>query len=486
MLVVAGVADDGRAADAVLTAPGTVPEPGGVLEPRACDTAADLPATTCYWLVVPERRDVPNAASIRLWVAVVEPEGADPDAVPFLDLAGGPGSAESTAWVAGGVTFVGEPAPVVAMDQRGTGRSQPRLDCAELAQLPDPTLSWSERVSAANTIAAGCRERLSGEGVDLDGYDTVENAADFVALRRALGYDEWDVYGVSYGGRLARELYRQDPTGVRTLMLDSSMTTAPMGPASLVRRAEDALTNLSAACRAEPSCTAANGDVAANLDRAVAALDAEPYVTTDTFGNEIAITGSTVLLEVFNSLYFTERIALIPGVARSLAGGDQAILDALFGQVEPQPGDPRDALAVGMGSVVQCADDGGAFTDADAGVLTEPGRWEDLILAWPYVTCATWDVDLVPGGRLPTVIAGAGTVPVLASFGQFDPVTPPHFADEIIAQFPDTTVVVHPGAAHGVQFVDQCLLDISLAFLADPQATLDTSCTESLRGPFNG
>jgi pimeloyl-ACP methyl ester carboxylesterase len=463
----------------------TVPEPGGVLEPRDCDTASDLPPTTCYWLVVPERRDVRDAATIRLWVAVIEPEEADPDAVPFLDLAGGPGSAESSAWVAGGVTFVGEPTPVVAMDQRGTGRSEPRLDCPELGELPDPTLPWTERVAAVNATAASCRERLTGQGIDLGGYDTIENAADFVALRRALGYDQWDVYGVSYGGRLARELYRQDPTGVRALLLDSAMSTAPMGPANLVARAEEAFAHLATACRAEPTCTAANGDVSENLDRAAAALDAEPYVTTDSLGDEVSITGSTLRLEVFNSLYYTDRIPLLPGAAQGLARGDRTILDALFAQVPPQPADPRDALAVGMGNVVQCADDGGAFDDADVAVLADPGQWADLMFAWPYATCATWDVDPVPGGRLPAVVDDSGTVPVLASYGQFDPVAPPRFADEVAEQFPNTTVVVHPAAGHGFQFVDPCILSITVAFLADPSATLDTSCIQTLQGPFS-
>jgi pimeloyl-ACP methyl ester carboxylesterase len=485
----AGGAGVGSSTPGLATAPAsddpTVPEPGGVLEPRDCDTAADLPPTTCYWLVVPERRDLPDSGSIRLWVAVIEPEAADSDAVPFLDLAGGPGSAESSAWVAGGVTFVGEPTPVVAMDQRGTGRSQPRLDCPELGELPDPALSWTERVAAVDATAAACREQLIGQGVDLDGYDTVENAADFVALRRALGYDQWDVYGISYGGRLARELYRQDPTGVRALMLDSAMSTAPMGPVDLVARAEDASARLAAACRAEPACTAANGDVSANLDRAAAALDAEPYVTTDAFGNEVSITGSTLRLEVFNSLYHTDRIPLLPAAVQSLARGDRTILDALFAQGPPEPADPHDALALGMGHVVQCADDAGAFDDADEALLADPGQWADLIVAWPYAACGTWDVDPVRGGRLPAVVDASKAVPVLAAYGQFDPVAPPRNADEVADQFPNTTVVVHPAAGHGVAFVDACMLEITVAFFTDPTATPDTSCIQTLPGPFS-
>ena len=112
--------------------------------------------------------------------------------------------------------------------------------------------------------------------MDLDGYDTVESAADFVDLRRALGVDQFVLRGVSYGGRLAREIYRQDPDGVAGLLLDSPVTTAPAGPASLITRADDAIERLAAACAAEPTC-AVHGPLEENLAAAAAHLDQQPY-----------------------------------------------------------------------------------------------------------------------------------------------------------------------------------------------------------------
>ena len=77
---------------------------------------------------------------------------------------------------------------------------------------------------------AACRDRLVKSGVDIDGYNTVEIAADVVALREALGYDKWIVWGFSYGGRVAQEVLRQDPDGVAALVLDSPLTAAPRRP----------------------------------------------------------------------------------------------------------------------------------------------------------------------------------------------------------------------------------------------------------------
>ena len=97
------------------------------------------------------------------------------------------------------------------IDERGTGRSEPHLACPEFAFAIPTTAPYEDRAADRLGLATLCRQRLESDGVDLDGYDTVESAADFVDLRHALGIDQFVLRGVSYGARLAREIYRQDP-----------------------------------------------------------------------------------------------------------------------------------------------------------------------------------------------------------------------------------------------------------------------------------
>ena len=189
---------------------GSAPVAGRLVE-RTCDTAAGLPPTDCYWLEVSERRDAPDAGTIRLWVTVVHGEGAAAELPPVIDVTGGPGDAASTAWVNGSVVLDGDGRTIVVIDQRGTGRSEPRLDC-DFESGPPSTIPWPERVAARRLQVVACRDRLIADGVDLDGYDTVESAADFVDLRHALGVDQFLLRGYSYGGRLAE---RDLPPGSR-------------------------------------------------------------------------------------------------------------------------------------------------------------------------------------------------------------------------------------------------------------------------------
>jgi len=460
----------------------TATAPAAVLSPRPCDTSADLPPTDCYWLEVPERRDVVGARTIRLWVAVVHRPGATADATPSIYLTGGPGQAASTAFVDGHLTFVGTPTDVVVLDQRGSGRSEPHLDCPEMAAPLDSTHPWADRLSAVRASAQECRDRLVAQGVDLNGYDTVENAADVVALRTALGYRTWTVTGVSYGGRLAREVLRQDPGGVAALILESSLTTATAGPASLLRRADDSIARLSAACAAQPSCSTADGDVAADLATAATRLDAAPHRTLGAAGTPTVIGGSELYAGAFQALYRTDLIPLLPGVAAALAKGDDSVLDAMAGQLQTPPAaDPRDDYATGLDDAVTCADEAASYTDADRQAIADPGRWGTLLIGWPAVTCDVWNVDPVPGGHLQEPSA---SVPVLAVYGSLDPVTPPEFAAEIRAQFPSAHTLLYPGGGHGVLFMNDCAVSIAVAFQAHPTDPLDTSCVATMPQPF--
>jgi pimeloyl-ACP methyl ester carboxylesterase len=110
---------------------------------------------------------------------------------------------------------------VLSIDQRGTGRSRPLLDCPEVNQAamsPVPPAMMMSRIAEA---LGRCRTRLAGMGIDLNQYQTNAAADDVEDVRRALGIAQWNLLGGSYGTRLALEVARRHPGGIRTLLLDS-------------------------------------------------------------------------------------------------------------------------------------------------------------------------------------------------------------------------------------------------------------------------
>jgi pimeloyl-ACP methyl ester carboxylesterase len=184
---------------------------------------------TCGYLTVPEDRTQPDGAAVRLHVAVFLSESGNPAPDPVVYLEGGPGGEPLETLI---FTFEDYFAPylterdVIIFDQRGTGLSEPSLACPELVEASleylDDVLSDEEEADVYLGAMTDCRERLLADGVNLAAYNSRENAADLNDLRIALGYDEWNLYGISYGTKLALTTMRDFPEGIRSVVLDSA------------------------------------------------------------------------------------------------------------------------------------------------------------------------------------------------------------------------------------------------------------------------
>jgi len=180
----------------------------------------------CGFVVVPEDHSDPTGPTIRLAVAVLKDQSGEHQPDPVMLLTGGPG--EKT--VANGPALAPVLAPIhpnrdlILFDQRGVGLSEPALECPEFVQAlfdlldePDPNVALQARFDAL----MACRDRLMSEGHNLSAYNTVQNAADVDAIRVALGYDQVNLYGGSYGSLLAQATMRDHPEGIRSVAINS-------------------------------------------------------------------------------------------------------------------------------------------------------------------------------------------------------------------------------------------------------------------------
>src|SRR5204862_7399659 len=105
------------------------------------------------------------------------------------------------------------------------------------------------------TVLSG--DRLLKEAVNLSAHSTAANAADVNDLRIVLGYSTWNLYGISYGTRLALVTMRSFPKGVRSVILDS---TFPFGGSisgnEHTRNSRRAFETLFSTCAADAWCNA--------------------------------------------------------------------------------------------------------------------------------------------------------------------------------------------------------------------------------------
>ena len=179
----------------------------------------------CGFLIVPENRDDPESRTLRLAVAILKSRSAEPQPDPVIYLHGGPGGsaiADASGWLDHPLR---DDRDFILLDQRVTGFSEPEL-CPELSK-DDMTvmardLSAEEATAERLALSLACRDELLSEGVDLASYNSDASSADLSDLRRVLGYDSWNVYGISYGTKLALTTMRNAPEGIRSVVLDSA------------------------------------------------------------------------------------------------------------------------------------------------------------------------------------------------------------------------------------------------------------------------
>lgn len=175
-------------------------------------------------LWVPENRSNPNARSIKLEFVRFKSSNPKPGS-PIIYLAGGPGgSGIATARWRRFPLFMAltEVADVIALDQRGTGASNSIPECKTKLSAPDNEAIKAEvQLERFRSAAKQCALFWQQNGVDIDGYNTRENAADLNDLRRALGAEKISLWGISYGSHLALETLKQFPSNIDRVVLAS-------------------------------------------------------------------------------------------------------------------------------------------------------------------------------------------------------------------------------------------------------------------------
>jgi pimeloyl-ACP methyl ester carboxylesterase len=143
---------------------------------------------------------------------------------------------------------------VIRFDQRAVGLSEPRL-CVSLADSAarDSLSGQAKWNGDAHACIADMKAKGRGSGWIL----TAVQADDVRELRLALGYDKWDLFGVSYGGRLAVEVMRRDSSAVRAVILHSPAIPAVASLTEDPISFEHALKKVFARCAIQTDCRTA-------------------------------------------------------------------------------------------------------------------------------------------------------------------------------------------------------------------------------------
>ena len=430
----------------------------------------------CTTLLVPEDRQHADGKKIGLRVAWLRARASNPKPDALFFIAGGPGQASTEAFLeeSGAFERIRSEHDIVLVDQRGTGGSN-RLDCPDLPEDAKP--------GDAAVIAAvqACLKQLPG---DPRFYTTTVAVQDLDAVRAALGYKQVDLYGISYGTRVALQYLRAYPDSVRSVILDGVVPAdRTLGP-DVSLDAQRALGLIFERCHQDRACDQAFPDLAGSFAalqkdlsaRAVSVQLRDPLTGAP---REEKLDWDRVAGTVRLMSYQSETASLLPLLIHQAAVQHDYLplmSTALLFRDEVSEG-----FAQGMGASVICTEDAPFISDAARHALQDTylgANTMDTLVK----SCKLWPRGVMdPDFKQPVVSAK----PVLLLSGEDDPITPPADAAHAAKTLGNSLALVTPGQGHGNVFRG-CVPRIAADFVdAGSVKGLDTACVKDMKAfPF--
>ena len=397
----------------------------------------------CAILRIAENPDAPDGAQIELYVARIRSLSPAPATDPLVLIAGGPGGSTVDMYLGLSRAFsaVLDERDILLLDQRGTGRSAPltcSLEMMSSIQI-EPTLEDSR------LAAEECLQQLDG---DPRYYTTSIAVQDLEALRIAAGYTQLNIYGVSYGSRVAQHFMRRYPASTRTLVIDGVVPpTLALGP-DIALNAQLTLDSIFERCANQPHCASAFPDLPQSFATLSQTLRTNPpnvnYADPITGAyDELTLQYGTMAVVTRLLSYAPETAAIIPYTLQQAANGHyQGLTSQAVGLLK----NISLALSYGMHNSVVCAEDTPFMGNIDNQALDETYLGSNQAAALQAI-CEVWprgiaDADIKEPLQSDT--------PVLLLSGQFDPITPPAYAIQAQQGLSNSHHFIAPGQGHGV------------------------------------
>ena len=465
----------------------------------------------CGLLQVPENRENPNSRHIELHFIKLNSTWDDEDDADDEDddsglapgkrddvviyLTGGPG-AHATYYVDRFKDHgIRKHRDMYILEQRGIGYSDDF--CPEFsARKPEKfdVATFDEQQAASLTAADDCAANAIAAGVDLKGYNTIENARDVHAFRRALGIEQWNVWGISYGTILGQAYIKEDPEGIRAIVLDSNVPLNARDDTlfwRVVKWYDRDLKKLDELCQADAGCAKRYPDLGERLRKATKTVIDNPIVV-DVKDTELYPSGQArffadiVAFLPFVMLYEQTNYPGLPGMIYAWADVVERRDETFFKALAQAGGGDSVGLSQGMYDAIFCLD---GYREAQ--ISSAAADREEFPILANAIGTAEFDEKFAQRCEdvgIPPRDAGeygpvSTDIPALIVEGDMDPITPPPLAKAMLPGFSNATYVEFPYAGHGPTRSVECAGDLLNKFYDDPNAEPDLSCVDEMEAP---
>ncbi len=389
-------------------------------------------AAECGTLIVPENRNDESSRLIALPVKRIRASG-DAPAEPIFFLTGGPGMSNMDY---SDVEWFHENHDIVLVGYRGVDGTV-YLSCPEVTEAMGSGLPLMSREGMAvqGEAYAACADRLTAEGVDLDGYTLLEVVDDVEASRRALGYQQINLESASYGTRLAQIYTWRYPDQVhRNAMVAVNPPGRFLWDGAIL---QEQILRYSTLCVEDEYCSSRTSDLATSIQTALDNMPERWLV--------FPVDRDAVLFATFMGLYSTDGAASTFDVWLAAAEGDysgMALVSAALMFMIPTD------FAWGDSASKALSADYDLDPTADYVAEVTPGPY---LLGSPGSSMGWAAAGIWPANKIPDEYRTAqpSSVETLMLSGTLDVSTPAQNArDQLLPLLENGEQVVLPGFAH--------------------------------------
>ncbi|WP_354232190.1 alpha/beta fold hydrolase [Bradyrhizobium sp. F1.4.3] len=426
-------------------------------------------------------------------LAVLKDSFTDANLTPVFYFPGGPGSSslDMSENTVRSRLQVFRPHPVVVIESRGLKLATPVLDCPGwYSRKYAPKIygleGLRERIKERSDLVTLCYETLKSQGVDVRAYTDYHITRDYDEIRKALGFQTIDIYGISTGGGSVATYLKYYGDHVRSAIFAFPwLTTLRDRPQfDELITAKNIVNDILGICvRDNAECAKRFPGYLHAADRARAILDAKPYVTTVASQVEpdgklkIKIDGATFLSTLYyaGNPDFPSIYDRLPQALGAIFRGDYSALDQYFGLNDVDTRSPH-PYAIGHFLSNVCGSMGqNEQTPKEATAMIE--REPALMGYETNIFCAWWpEAGDVPASLNTTPVSN---VPALAIHGQVDACCNIRWSQLLAETMPKLQRVVLQAQEHGGSG-GGCRDKLIVQFLKSPNDPVDDSCKNTV------
>ena len=425
----------------------------------------------CGTIAVPENRNDPNSRQIDLAFLVLKARKSGAKKDPIVYLTGGPGGATLVQLETWKNIPLRRERDFVLVDQRGTGYSAAMCSNlgTELMSILAEDYNLEEEARALAIAAADCKQALVNSDVDQAGYNTIQNAADLDDLRKALGYKKWNLFGGSYGSRLALAYMRDFPENTRSATISAIFPPQANLYEKFITNFDRSLSLMFDACEVDGRCNRRYPNIRSTYFEVLQNLEKEPFEFS--WGGEpFVLNAQDMLMLTHQLLYARQTYGQIPSLVMAIKEQNEEVLQEAVQTLSGRAQLINFAMNWSVNAFDEISFNNGddMRKDLEANPKLKPGP--AFFMTDPDIV-AGWHQNRAPAYVNEPVVS---EIPTFLANGNMDPITPPANAREALKTLKNGYYAEFPSDGHSV--FSACYLGLVQRFLDNPDKELNVDC----------